>query len=60
MLGHAKEIVRQCRAADVAVHVKQLGARPVNREGVPHPISDRSGAIVSEWPEELRMQEFPA
>lgn len=60
VLGHAKEIVRQCKAAGVAVHVKQLGARPVNREGVPHPISDRSGAILSEWPEELRVQEFPS
>lgn len=60
VLGHAKEIVRQCRAADVPVHVKQLGARPVNREGVPHPISDRAGSILAEWPEELRVQEFPA
>lgn len=60
VLGHAKEIVRHCKAARVPVHVKQLGARPVNREGVPHPISDRAGGILAEWPEELRVQEFPA
>lgn len=60
VLGWAKDIVRQCRAAGVPVHVKQLGARPTNREGVPHPISDRAGAVLAEWPEELRVQEFPA
>lgn len=60
VLGHAKDIVRQCRAAGVAVHVKQIGARPVNREGEPHPIVDRAGRDPAEWPEELRVQEFPA
>lgn len=59
VLGHAKQIVRQCSAAGVACFVKQLGARPVNREGVPHPISDKKGAILAEWPEELRVREFP-
>lgn len=60
VLGHAKDIVRQCRAAGVAVHVKQIGARPVNREGEPHPIVDRAGRDPAEWPLELRVQEFPA
>lgn len=59
VLGHAKEIVRQCQAADVAVLVKQLGARPTNREGVPHPISDKKGSVLADWPEILRIREFP-
>lgn len=60
VLGWVKDIVRQFRAAGVAVHVKQIGARPVNREGEPHHITDRAGRDPAEWPEELRVQEFPA
>ncbi len=59
-LGWGKEIVRQCRAADVPVFVKQVGANPVNREGerCPH-ILDRKGKVMEEWPEALRVREFP-
>jgi protein gp37 len=60
VLGWAKEIVRQCKDAGVSCFVKQLGATPTNREGEAHPgISDRKGAILSEWPEELRVRELP-
>ena len=61
VLGWGKEIVRQCREAGVACFVKQVGARPVNREGerCPH-IRDPKGKVVEEWPEELRVREFPA
>ena len=44
----AQEIVRQCREAGVPVFVKQLGGWPDTR-------SD-----PSEWPEDLRVREFPA
>ena len=59
-LGWGKDIVRQCRAADVPVFVKQVGAHPVNREGerCPH-IRDHKGKVVEEWPEALRIREFP-
>lgn len=61
VLEWGKEIVRQCQAARVPVFVKQVGARPVNREGEPCPhILDRKGKVMEEWPEELRMREFPA
>lgn len=60
ILGHAKEIVRQCHEANTPVFVKQLGAKPTNREGQPHQISDRKGAIMDEWPEGLRVQQFPS
>lgn len=59
VLGWAKNIVSQCRDAGVPVLMKQLGARPTNREGEPHRISDRKGEITSEWPEELRIREYP-
>ena len=59
-LGWGKDIVRQCQEAHVPVFVKQVGSRPVNREGerCPH-ILDRKGKVMEEWPEELRVREFP-
>lgn len=59
VLGWAKDTVRQCQAAGVPVFVKQLGSNPTNREGVPHPQVERAGADPTEWPEVLRVQEFP-
>lgn len=59
VIGWAKDIVRQCQAAGVPVLMKQVGAKPTNREGEPHKISDRKGAIMEEWPEVLRVREYP-
>jgi protein gp37 len=59
VLGWAKDIVRQCQNAGVPVLVKQIGARPTNREGEPHAVKDRKGGDMSEWPAELRVREFP-
>jgi protein gp37 len=60
-----RSVVRQCRAAGVPCFVKQLGARPV----VQHPMqvgalfaahmNDRKGGDPSEWPEDLRVREWP-
>lgn len=59
-LGWAKDIVRQCQGAGVPVFIKQLGANPTNREGEPCPhIKDRKGGDINEWPEILRVREFP-
>lgn len=55
----ARRIVADCKAAGVPVFVKQLGARPEDA-GAPVLLSDRShGADPNEWPEDLRVQEFP-
>lgn len=59
VIGHVRAIVRQCQAAFVPVFVKQLGSRPVNREGFPHHQKDHKGADPTEWPEDLRVQQFP-
>jgi len=59
------DVVRECRDRGVPVFVKQIGARPVfgdplTGEGsVPWPISDRKGAVVGDWPLDLRFQELP-
>lgn len=50
--------VAQCRVAGVAPFVKQLGSDPL--EGVLGlPIKDKKGGDMSEWPEDLRVREFP-
>lgn len=71
----ARDIVRQCKAAGVPVFVKQLGSniaevaeaeatawRMLPSSGGTVPIlhcEDRAGADPSEWPEDLRVREFP-
>lgn len=63
-----RSIVGQCKSADVPVFVKQLGRRPKHavalRAGeVPVPtrfdLRDRKGGKPDEWPEDLRVREFP-
>jgi len=70
-LAWARSTVAQCKAAGVSVFVKQLGARPFDLAGdgmldSGEPpvgsyldLSDRAGAEPSEWPEDLRIQEWP-
>jgi protein gp37 len=59
-----KKVVRDCKEFKVPVFVKQLGTNPVypskatsNLE--PFPVSSKKGDIVEEFPEELRVMEFP-
>jgi hypothetical protein len=66
MIGH------QCRRAGVPLFVKQIGADPVVKVGnhcrvesmrgvasYERRITDRKGSDPSEWPEDLRVREFP-
>lgn len=66
----ATEIVADCRDYGVACFVKQLGSRPVRAHGLGGHITpgvpmteimleDRKGGDPSEWPEDLRVREFP-
>jgi protein gp37 len=52
----AKEVVNQCRRAGVAAFVKQLGANVLDFAGA---VKDRHGGDWTEWPEELRVRQFP-
>lgn len=62
-----REIVAQCRAAGVACFVKQIGSDPGYRgaggPGTHSPIRvrlrDPKGGDPAEWPEDLRVREFP-
>ncbi len=59
-LGWARSVVRQCRAHGIAPFVKQLGADPIDgTAGCSVQFRDRKGGDPNEWPEELRVQEFP-
>jgi protein gp37 len=59
-------VVSQCKAAGVPVFVKQLGKDPVGlldlplvRPGDLERLSDSKGGDPAEWPEDLRVREFP-
>lgn len=61
-----RDVVRQCREAGCPCFVKQLGARPVgwwsNELGPAinrSTFRDRAGADPAEWPEDLRVREWP-
>ena len=54
-LDWVREVMGRCRAADVAVFVKQLGAVWARANGA----ADKKGGEPEEWPADLRVQEFP-
>jgi hypothetical protein len=57
--ARARSIVAQCKAAGVACFVKWLGAMPQLHGFTGIPIRDRKGGDWNEWPEDLRVREFP-
>lgn len=67
-LEWARCMVYQCRAADAPVFMKQLGTNPVvtqrhvcfGEREAPFVTTDRKGTDMAEWPEDLRIQEYPA
>jgi protein gp37 len=54
-----RSLVRQCRGAGVATFVKQLGRCPTLSGGETPGLRDRKGGDPDEWPEDLRVREFP-
>lgn len=62
----ARSTIDQCRAAGVACFVKQLGARPVadimtiDSDRLRLEFNDPKGGDPAEWPEDLRVREFPS
>lgn len=60
----ARNTVAQCKAAGVACFVKQLGTHPypgsLGSGRMPEmALKDRKGGDWNEWPEDLRVREFP-
>lgn len=60
VIGYQRSVIQQALAAGVAAFEKQLGYRPVNREGERHAITDRKGGNLGEMPEDLRVRQWPA
>ena len=64
-LAWARAIVAQCKAASVPVFVKQLGAHAFEGEpendghGPQYFTKNRKGGDMAEWPDDLRVREFP-
>ncbi len=57
----AMSIREQCLKSGTAFFMKQLGSEPrFGLEGSAYRLKSRNGSDPSEWPEELRVQEFPA
>jgi protein gp37 len=59
----AESLVQQCREAGVACFVKQLGSDPREKYGrldaSPLPLKDSKGGDWEEWPEALRVRQWP-
>jgi protein gp37 len=60
-LTAVRGVVLQCQRAGVPVFVKQLGANPrfIVPGGASLNLKSRKGADMAEWPEDLRIREFP-
>ena len=56
-----ESVVRQCRGANVACFVKQIGTNPIWAGAVTSPIAPArgKGGDPAEWPEDLRVREMP-
>lgn len=68
-LAWIRSLRDQCKAAGVACFIKQLGSQPLitfepgqraTVEGVLSKLTDRKGGNIEEWPEDLRVREFPS
>lgn len=58
-LAWARSVVGQCRDAGVATFVKQLGAHPRVAPYRELLLRSRHGSDPAEWPEDLRVRDFP-
>lgn len=61
-LEWASRAINETRGTGCAVFIKQLGSNPVfdvNDELTKFTVSDKAGADTDEWPEFMRVREFP-
>lgn len=54
-LRWAENLVAQCQGAGISIHVKQLGSVSAKEMG----LKDRKGGDWMEWPDHLRIREYP-
>ena len=58
-IDHVRSVVWAGFRAGIPVFVKQLGSRPVRGDAMGPYMEDRKGGDPAEWPEDLRVREFP-
>jgi len=67
-LDWLRSIISQAKTANVSVFVKQLGSNPIDNSGYIIDVAsnnfslklkDRKGGDISEFPEELKIRQFP-
>src|SRR3990167_2042695 len=62
-LQWARDAISKCKAAGVPVFLKQLGSKPFRYAGqhghLDLHLTDRKGGNMNEWPEDLKIREFP-
>jgi protein gp37 len=59
-LAWAESLQAQCKAAGVAFFMKQVGSKPeFGDKAIYYRPTNRKGGDMSEWPENLRVREFP-
>ncbi|MBI5767884.1 MAG: DUF5131 family protein [Verrucomicrobia bacterium] len=57
-INWARGLLEQCRANGARFFMKQLGA-VVTNNGTAYPVVDEHGGNWKDWPEDLRIREFP-
>ncbi|MCC5636359.1 phage Gp37/Gp68 family protein [Nostoc sp. CHAB 5844] len=55
-----RSAVQQCQSADIPVFVKQLGSNCCTLPGLSFGYSDSKGGKIEEFPEDLRIRQFPS
>lgn len=58
-IAHIRSVVRQCKDAGTPVFVEHLGAVPIGPDGQVHPVHDQRGALMADWPSDLRLRQVP-
>jgi protein gp37 len=53
----ARTILNDCKMFNVACFIKQMGSNPVNSEGLV--FKSKKGEDMNEWPDDLKIREFP-
>lgn len=61
-LAWAESLLKQCKAVGIPFFMKQVGSNPFIPEGygVGAALRDRKGGDPAEWPEHLRVREWPS
>lgn len=58
-LTWAKNLLSECQTIGISPFVKQLGRLPIDVDGNPLKLVDKAGADINEFPDYLKIRQFP-